>query len=1130
MLKKRFFPGAVMLLVLLFQLIPAVSPVNPVSAATYCDWASFVMDVTVPDGTTLAANTPFIKTWRLKNIGTCTWTTAYSVYYVGGDMLSAPPSVPMPNDVPPGATVDISVPMVAPGYAAHFRGNWMLKNAAGQSFGIGSTASNVFWVDINVSTPVIEVYDYAANMCAATWHYNGGPIPCPFKESVAQYGYVKRLENPLLENGSPAGAPALLTVPQQKYNGVIMGVFPIVDIQRGDRFQAILGCEYNAVNCYVTFELDYLTPQLDLVTIWKFREKYDGKFYRADVDLSSVAYKKGIKLVLIVSASGPATGDNALWVAPRLVRPFIASTPTPTPVGPTPTFTPTLTPTPTPTLPPASACDKAEFVADVTVPDGSTFAAGQAFTKTWRLKNVGTCTWTPSYSLAFVSGEIMGGAASSALPATVPPGGTVDVSVYLTAPPTSGLHEGSWMLRNSSGGFFGIGASGTSPFFVRINVSGGSAGYNFVSNLCAATWTSGAGVLPCPGTDGSASGFVMPLSTVMLENGTTDARPAFLTAPQAIDYGWIQGAFPPYVVQTGDRFQATIACQYNASLCDVFYRLDYQVGSGPVQTLWSVRERYDGASANLDVSLASLVGQNVKFILTILANGPSSNDRAMWIEPRIVYSSAPASPVPTTATPPTTTPPTSTPVPPTATPAPPTATPDPYAGWTSYANPGYGFNFKVPPGSTSGTPIFGLTHFHLPIVPGTLLVEKYVEARVVEGASVCNLGGYAATSETVAINGISFLKETRDEGAAGSLYALTSYSAFAPNSSNCVTMMFILHSHDAGMFQSPPPPFDKDGESAVFGQIMSAFVWSSEFTTFGQNVVNGLNARTYDTLKTSMRDPFVFAFWQSQGTTYTPDLAVQQLQTNYIGANTTLIADPNKNLTTLLEGSNAYSIMGLDPSTSRALFVSGWGLNGTDEAILYFARLPDGSLVWHGVLIANGAFPGSASFNPPAGSAAFCADSKATALLQNFETAVETSNGDLLSSLVSATHGVDIRLWHYGNTINYNSSQARFIFTDPAIVDWGVHPGSLNPTIGTFAEKVLPTLVDVFAPTREFKCNDANVLTLTNVWPWPAYNFYQVFRPATSGNTFDMNYWLVGMEYIGGKPYLVKMIHHIWTP
>ena len=113
MYPKRLIPSIVITLVFLSQLIPSASPgVKQVSAATYCDWAGFVMDVTVPDGTTLAVNTPFTKTWRLKNIGTCTWTTAYSLVYVNGDMMSAPPSVPMPTTVAPGATVDISAQMI----------------------------------------------------------------------------------------------------------------------------------------------------------------------------------------------------------------------------------------------------------------------------------------------------------------------------------------------------------------------------------------------------------------------------------------------------------------------------------------------------------------------------------------------------------------------------------------------------------------------------------------------------------------------------------------------------------------------------------------------------------------------------------------------------------------------------------------------------------------------------------------------------------------------------------------------------------------------------------------------------------------------------------------------------------
>ncbi len=115
--------------------------------------------------------------------------------------------------------------------------------------------------------------------------------------------------------------PAILTVPQNKNNGVIMGIYTIPQLTVGDHFQSIVSCQYGAVNCYVSFELDYLTRSNSLVTIWKFREKYDGLFYRADIDLSRFAFMRDIRLVLIANAAGPATGDLPLWIAPRIARP-----------------------------------------------------------------------------------------------------------------------------------------------------------------------------------------------------------------------------------------------------------------------------------------------------------------------------------------------------------------------------------------------------------------------------------------------------------------------------------------------------------------------------------------------------------------------------------------------------------------------------------------------------------------------------------------------------------------------------------------------------------------------------------------------------------------------------------------
>ena len=141
-----------------------------------------------------------------------------------------------------------------------------------------------------------------------------------------------------------------------------------------------------------------------------------------------------------------------------------------------PTETANATPTETATASPTAEIaltDKAEFVADVTVPDGSPFRADAAFTKTWRVKNVGTAAWTTGYTLVFVSGEQMGGPAEVALPAEIKPDETVDISVALTAPQRLAFYTGFWQLRNADGELFGVGVGANEPLYVQIQVTGG---------------------------------------------------------------------------------------------------------------------------------------------------------------------------------------------------------------------------------------------------------------------------------------------------------------------------------------------------------------------------------------------------------------------------------------------------------------------------------------------------------------------------------------------------------------------------------------------------------------------------------------------------------------------------------
>jgi len=139
-----------------------------------------------------------------------------------------------------------------------------------------------------------------------------------------------------------------------------------------------------------------------------------------------------------------------------------------------PVIEPTKEPTVTnkPVVVPTSSCDAAQFINDITIPDGTVFTGGATFTKTWRLKNVGTCTWNSSYNLVFDSGESMGGAASQPLSGTVAPNESIDISINLQAPAKQGTLRGYWGLSNASGTRIPV-AGGTSgkSFYVEIKVS-----------------------------------------------------------------------------------------------------------------------------------------------------------------------------------------------------------------------------------------------------------------------------------------------------------------------------------------------------------------------------------------------------------------------------------------------------------------------------------------------------------------------------------------------------------------------------------------------------------------------------------------------------------------------------------
>lgn len=318
----------------------------------------------------------------------------------------------------------------------------------------------------------------------------------------------------------------------------------------------------------------------------------------------------------------------------------IASQPSETPVPPTqPLPSPTATPTlPPPTATPSGPCGWAEVVQDVAVEANTIFFPGSAFAKIWRVRNIGTCTWTPEYVLAFASGDPMGGPAAVPMPRNVSPGEQIDLAVTLTAPGAPGVYRSAWLLSNPAGELFGSGPQARDPLTVQIQVelppTQGRGAYDLALAYCSARWSSATSILTCPGSVDDSNGSVVLLGQPYLES-RLDNEPALWTRPNAALNGRLLGEYPGYLVRSGDRFLAEVGCLFNSQGCDVSFTLDYRRADGVTMNLGMWREVYDGLTTTINLDLSSLAGQAVQFLLGVQNLGDPVAANAFWLAPHI---------------------------------------------------------------------------------------------------------------------------------------------------------------------------------------------------------------------------------------------------------------------------------------------------------------------------------------------------------------------------------------------------------------------------------------------------------------------------------------------------------------
>jgi len=106
--------------------VPTATPLPaPVQVSDCRLGSAFVADVTIPDRTVLQAGETFVKTWALRNTGSCPWGEGYFLAFVGKQQMGAPDRVPVPETAP-GATAEISVTFTAPTTPGSYRSDWQM--------------------------------------------------------------------------------------------------------------------------------------------------------------------------------------------------------------------------------------------------------------------------------------------------------------------------------------------------------------------------------------------------------------------------------------------------------------------------------------------------------------------------------------------------------------------------------------------------------------------------------------------------------------------------------------------------------------------------------------------------------------------------------------------------------------------------------------------------------------------------------------------------------------------------------------------------------------------------------------------------------------------------------------------
>ncbi len=284
--------------------------------------AAFVADLTIPDGTVLNPKAAFVKTWRVKNSGTCDWTAGTQLVFADGDQMSGPVAVAVPA-TGAGGTADISVNLITPAAPGNYSGRWRLRSPDGTVFGgltvvivvPGTPTATPSPTPTATPTGLAELYNLHDSAGSASWSATSGDLTFPGTAGDNK-GFAMFQDGQKLEDGNTYNR-ILETQPTQITGGFIKGVFTVGTIKPGDRFRTRIG--FLADAAATQGNVNFVIQGGNGVTVGSFGKKRDGSIITIDLDLTPIAGQTNQIVLRVDATNTDAAQDSACWVNPRVV-------------------------------------------------------------------------------------------------------------------------------------------------------------------------------------------------------------------------------------------------------------------------------------------------------------------------------------------------------------------------------------------------------------------------------------------------------------------------------------------------------------------------------------------------------------------------------------------------------------------------------------------------------------------------------------------------------------------------------------------------------------------------------------------------------------------------------------------